>query len=130
MLLWILGYPIVLAVLASEVTSHTGYGKGFGARHEMKKGLLLDRVNIHGDHLVINKGIKGAVPVLPYPAYPPPAVDNVAMVTAQEAVDLSPFYFFIQHCLFHIDELYLLNVVVSMWISKEIFQKGHSLNKR
>ena len=96
-----LGDLEVLAVPAAEVAAGAGDGEGPAAGQEVEEGLLLDGVQVGGDHPAVVQAQETAVPVLPNRAEAPFPRRDPASVAAEEAADLPASEGFVQKGLFH-----------------------------
>ena len=57
----------------------------------MKQGLFFDGVNVPGNKIAVNKGLKGTVPIFAHRAYSAVAVFDHTAMTAEVAYDFVVF---------------------------------------
>jgi hypothetical protein len=67
----------------------------------MKKGLLLDRVDVHRDYFSVDEAVQSPVYILAYITDAPFAFFDVAMMGTKKTPGFLPVKLFIKHCLFH-----------------------------
>ncbi len=91
----------ILAVFAAKVTTGSRNGIGKASWKEVEERLLFNGVDVPGDHLVIDKSVQYAVPVLAYGANTAFARHYKAAMTAQAALDLLRLSRLLEHCLLH-----------------------------
>jgi hypothetical protein len=67
----------------------------------VKEGFLFDGIHMGGTGQFIDKGVKNAFPVLPYPANSSFINGNSTVVSAEKTVDLVVRKFFVKGGFFH-----------------------------
>jgi hypothetical protein len=83
-----LGDVGILAETATKIAAHRGNGIRQGVGQKMKQGLFFNGINVSGYEIPVNKGFKGAAPVLTHRAYSPAAILDHTAMTAKVAFDL------------------------------------------
>jgi hypothetical protein len=92
----------VLTKPAAKIASRSGNRETRRARKKMIQWLFFNRVNVAGDNLTINMGIKYPLIVVPHPAKTKVSFAYPATVAAQMTTHLTVFYLFVEKRFLHI----------------------------
>jgi hypothetical protein len=93
---------VILAVVATKITTRRSYREGPGAGIKMKEWLFFYWINMIGAGKSIDKGKERTVFILPHPAEASFPIIDLAVMATQETMYLLIFQLFVKEGFFHV----------------------------